>query len=356
MRRIAALLMAGFSLTTVYAQAPNNRQGNAQNNQAGTAQEINRAGTAQQAVPGNRYGAQSQMHNVGVDREAAIGHAVKMAIEGSVLWHCAQNAEAKEAKTNRNAEANNNQAMRDPVGALEQHARDAFRNSDSLFQAVRQDEQANNTQNNRQGSAQTGKHQACEEFYRAARDYSRALQVSCSSTKQAGGQNSSSIGSDVCAENSAKVALINHAVGEAISGVALHQMLKHHGERDNTTKALESHAEQMIASSQKAIDSIDREGANGARSSLEARGSNKLEANANQNRAGQNPGLAGANQARNSEPTTRREAARPIYNDERNHSNIREGEAITVSQLAKLGREVIRSVNRLNQSEDEMKK
>ena len=161
--------------------------------------------------------------------------------------------------------------MRDPAALLEQHARDAFRGSDSLFQAVMQDEQAGNSrgnrdnaQNNRQGSDQMSKHQACEEFYRAARDYSRALQVSCSSTKQAGGQNSASIGSEVCAENTAKVALINHAVGEAVAGVALHQMLKHHGERDKTTQALESHAEQMIASSQKAIDSIDRNGATAA--------------------------------------------------------------------------------------------
>ena len=50
------------------------------------------------------------MHNVGVDREAAIGHALKMAIEGSSLWHCAQNAESKEGKTERKSETANNQA------------------------------------------------------------------------------------------------------------------------------------------------------------------------------------------------------------------------------------------------------
>jgi len=355
MRRLAALLLAGFAASASYAQAPNERGRDQQDQARGNSQATSA----------------HKMHHLGVDREAAIGHALDMAIEGSVLWHCAQKVEAQNTKTDRNARTtgNQNQAMRDPGGVLEQHARDAFRASERLFQAVMQDEKENNPQNGaanasnarEQGADHMGRHQACEEFYRAARDYSRALETSCSNTRQAGAQaaptagrtgdqaSTASISSDVCAENTAKVALINHAVKDAVEGVALHQMLRHHGERDRTSQALESHAEQMIASSRHAIDSIDQEGAknhqssNAGRQSYESR-ANKLES------------LANKNQAREDRGTVRRDAARPTFNDERAHSDLKAGEAITVHQLAKLGREVIRSVNRLNQNQDQMKK
>jgi hypothetical protein len=369
MRRFAALLLAGLAASAAHAQAPNERNREPQDQARGNTQ-----GSSQQ-----------QMHHHGVDREAAIGHALDMAIDGSILWHCAQKAEAKEAKTDRNPQnnGNQNQAMRDPSAILEQHSRDAFRASERLFQAVMQDESGKNSQNgagtaekNReQGADHMARHQACEEFYRAARDYSRALETSCSNTRQAGAQANASGGqagnqgsatsgsSEVCAENRVKVALINHAVKEAVEGVALHQMLRHHGERDRTTQALESHAEQMIASSRHAIDAIDPGSANQGQSNnpvrrlFESRGRRLGAQAANQpGQAGDNPAQANNDQGQKNSGTVRRDAARPNYDDERAHSDLKPGEAITVQHLAKLGREVIRSVNRLNQEQEQTKK
>jgi hypothetical protein len=379
MRRLAALLLAGFAVPVAYAQAPDE--------QATGLQEQTRA---------HASGSHHAKHHIGVDREAAVGHALGMAIEGSTLWHFAQKAESAEANTKRTSA--NARPMRAPGEALEKHARDAFQASDRLFQAVMQDERATRD-NSRKGNgasarrngqereeSDSARYDACEAFFRAARDYSRALETSCSKTRQAGAQSSSSIASDECAENSAKVALINHAVKEAVQGVALQQMLRHHGERDRTTQALESHAQQMLASSRHAIDSVDAESANlgQARNQGQAkqpgesqtpnqneqgvvnrvrRGLDQVQAPGALNRAREQAGIdqeTNPQQANPSQPqgqeTIRRQAARPIYNDERAHSNLKPGEAITVQRLARLGREVIRSVERLNQSMESSKR
>ena len=348
MRRFAALLLTGFSVTAAYAQAPNTQVREPRNE-----------------AQGNRTGEQ-HMTQPGIDREAAIGHALGMAIEGSALWHCAQEAEAKvgkadqrDAKADRGRNQLNQQALRDPGAVLEQHARDAFRSSDTLFMAVKQDERAGEQAANRganaaanandphlKGANSMNKHQACEDFYRAARDYSRALQASCSSQKQA----SSSGNSESCVENAAKVALINHAVKEAVDGVALMMMLRHHGRHDRTTQALESHAQQMLASGRQAIESIgNSEGSAGRDKDQAVRGTN-LQASNNQNQAGKNEARANGSQNQANSQTTRREAARPVYNDKNEQSGAKEGEPVTVNHLAKLGREVIRAVEELNQN------
>lgn len=329
MRRLATLLLASFAISTANAQVPNERTREREEN-----------------ARVSNSGAHAKMHHMGVDREAAIGHALCMAIEGSALWHCAQKAEAVEAKSDRKAV--NEQAMRDPGPILEKHAKDAFRASDQLFQAVMQDETLKDRNIDKEKEADhksslsaehMARHKACEEFFRAARDYSRALETSCSNTRQAGAQVATSTNSDACVENAAKVALINHAVEEAVQGVALHQMLLHHGEHDRTSQALESHAEQMIASSRHAIDWIDGGSAKNMQAKTDLRSPKAAADNTN---APERP------QARNNEGILRREAARPTYNDERAHSNIKAGETITVQQLARLGRELIRAVDRLN--------
>jgi len=421
MRQLTALALAALTTTAAYAQDPvsqlrqGNRNSQDQNRQTATAREDGSGtGSGSQSSREGTAGSH-KMNRAGVDREAAIGHALGMAIEGSSLWHCAQKAQAMQAMADRNS--GNNQAMRDPRTVLEQHARDSFRASERLFQAVMQDERSNQGNTGRNGasgansrnqgqqgqagnSSQQGgdhmaRHQACEEFYRAARDYSRALETACSNTRQAGAQGSSNSGQPGAQASSnagqaggaqassstpsgsggqdvAKIALINHAVKEAVEGVALHQMLRHHGERDRTTQALESHAEQMIASSRHAIDSIDQGSANSGQSRNGSRQLNNAQAsntnaqggnnasligNANNRANNQNNAQARGNeQARNDQGTVRRDAARPTYNDERQHSNLNAGEAITVQQLAKLGREVIRSVDQLNQKQDQMKK
>jgi len=366
MRRLATVLLAGFAVSTVYAQAPN---------QQGRQDRQGQRGQQGQRTQGRHdsSAAQAKTHHMGVDREAAIGHALCMAIDGSALWHCAHQAESKGTKSDQ--KPGNNQAMRDPVAVLEQHARDAFRSSERLFQAVMQDERADQGNKSRQGGQAAGddaqgsdrmaKNEACEDFYRAARDYSRALETSCSKTRQAGAQSSASIGSDFCVENSAKVALINCAVKGAVEGVELQQLLRHHGERGRTTQALESHAEQMLASSRHAIDSITKDAADQGQSQNRAKRQNESQARDDKAQDGKKPSRIANNpadtknnalaqnntQARADQGTLRRDAARPTYNDERAHSNIKPGESITVTQLAKLGREVIRSVERLNQDQ-----
>jgi hypothetical protein len=368
MRRFATVFLVGFAVAAVHAQAPNQQGQQGQQGRQGQQGQLSQG--RHDAAAGH-----AKMHHMGVDREAAICHALGMAIEGSALWHFAHQAESNGAKSDQ--KPGNAQAMRDPIAVLEQHARDAFRNSERLFQAVKQDERANqgnrNPQgnqaagNNAQGSDHMARHEACEEFYRAARDYSRALETSCSETRQAGAQSSASIGSDVCAENTAKVALINCAVKGAVQGVALQQLLRHHGEHDRTTQALESHAQQMLSSSRHAIDSVDKEGAKAGQAQNAAGRQNKDQARDEKAQAGKKPStitnvnnpadtknnaLAQNNrQAQADQGTLRRDAARPTYNDERAHSNLKPGEAITVAQLAKLGREVIRSVERLNQDQ-----
>jgi hypothetical protein len=363
MRRFSTVLLAGFTVSAVYAQAPDDR-----------------ARDHQDQARGRASATQADRHHMGVDREAAIGHALGMAIEGSALWHFAQKAEAQQTKQDH--KPGHEQAMRDPAAVLEQRARDAFRSSERLFKAVMQDEkgtQGSKNQNgdraagnNDEGSEHMAKNQACEEYYRAARDYSRALETSCSKTRQAGAQAPASISSDVCAENTAKVVLINCAVKGAVQGVALQQMLRHHGEHDRTTQALESHAEEMIASSRHAIDSIKKDSPNQGQTQNAARQQTKDQArnDGDKARIGKKPSLIAdvnnpadtkndalardSRQARIDQGTFRRDAARPTYNDERDHSNLKPGEAITVSQLANLGREVIRSVERLNQDQGRM--
>src|SRR5262245_48323645 len=108
MRRTAALFLAGLAVSTIQAQTPNERLRGQQNQ-----------------PQGSHSGSHAQMHHLGVDREAAIGHALCMSIEGSSLWHCAQKVEAKEAKPGSQSN-NQNQAMRNPEAILEQHAREAF--------------------------------------------------------------------------------------------------------------------------------------------------------------------------------------------------------------------------------------
>jgi len=359
MRRLVTLLLAGFAVSVAYAQAPAQRD---------------RERPVQSG--GNISTTHGKMHHMGLDREAAIGHALGMAIDASAAWHFAQQAEAKETKSDH--KPGNNQALRDPGAVLEQHARDAFRGSERLFKAVMQDEkgdQNNKNQNNDkvaaadgQGSNHMARQQACEEFYKAARDYSRALETSCSKTRQAGAQSPTSIASDVCAENTAKVALINCAVKGAVEGVALQQMLRHHGQRDRTTQALESHAEQMLASSRHAIDSIEQGSAHQDQAQNDSRQRGNPPAGKDNAQAGKKPSLIGNpnnpadtknnalarnNQQVRNDQTIRRDAARPTYNDERDHSNLKPGEAITVQQLAKLGRKVIQSVERLNQDQSQ---
>jgi hypothetical protein len=226
----------------------------------------------------------------GVDREAAISHALCMAIEGSGLWFAAKEAEASPragAAANRPGEAP------DTVGALGQHARDAFQASSQLFQAVRQDKNAGNQPNaNRddananaridaQAGNQSDRDRACQAFYQASWEYSRLLESLCDQTvagarpeegrvqpaqprqpaeaanlRAEGAIRQPAGGMPLSSQDMARVALINHAVKEGVEGVNLRTMIRHHGAQDEASQALLSHADQMLASSRRAIQSI----------------------------------------------------------------------------------------------------
>lgn len=308
----------------------------------------------------------------GLDRQAAIGHALTMSIDGSNLWFLAQQGRgggmggagigrgaagagidrragaagadrgaAGAAATDRGAGAAGTDRAAgadriaggagadagrgagpaaggagnpgDAAGALQQHARDAFQGSRRLFQAVREDNRGG------AGDAVGG---GVGEFQRAAVEYSRFLESLCNQQGAgirpddgrgaAAGRGTGAgpdeapagaIGADrteatgraiTRAETSARptgdralraednaqggggaamiatgadatrIALINHAVKEAVEGVALRQMIQQHGANDQTSQALLSHADQMVASARQTIDSLDRMGGAGA--------------------------------------------------------------------------------------------
>lgn len=281
MRHLIVVLTAALAIATPLSRAQAQAQPETQ--------ERGRAGTAPRQ--------QSRDAEKHVDREVAVAHALCMSIEGSGLWACAQKAGASKApRTGADAAQPGPDGANQPAGILEQHAREAFEASNKLFAAA-QKEKATASRGEGQHHNEA-KAQACEEFNRAAREYSRALESLCN----AKGKESAHPGAMLSEQDSAKVAVINHAVKEAVEGVGIKQMLRSHNDRDATAHALMTHAEQMLASSRQAMQAID--------------------------------GAADA-----------RDAAKPATDAGR-----AEGAPPSPATLARLGREVIESVQRIDAS------
>jgi hypothetical protein len=178
---------------------------------------------------------------VGVDREAAICHALCMAIEGSELSCCALQC-SKTSAGRGNGGGGTASAM-----ALEQHARDAFQASMHLFDSV----QADKTDNPNPRSAN------CEEFYQAAKRYGQALERCC---RNAGTDEAPRAAANPAVGKSsmdpAQMTLLNHAVKEAVEAVGLRKLIRHHHDRSEIASALDDHAKQMLESSAEALHSV----------------------------------------------------------------------------------------------------
>jgi hypothetical protein len=180
--------------------------------------------------------------NIGIDRAAAIGHALCMAIEGSELWSWAERAGSQPAQRTTTEKST------DIASALQEHSRAAFQGSNTLFDAVKSDKSA----------ARTADSQACEEFYQAARRYSQALEACCTqSTARAGATASKGRAQASSMTDKPRMILLNHAVKEAVGGVALREMIKHHNARSDVATALTSHAAEMLRSSDQALRVAD---------------------------------------------------------------------------------------------------
>jgi hypothetical protein len=184
---------------------------------------------------GERTTTQTAQENAGIDRGAAVGHALCMAIEGSELALCAQSSRAQRNEPNQDKSKSTEPG--DVSGALQQHSRSAFQASTRLFDAVKTDEN-NATADN---STSASKSKACEEFYTSARNYAKALEA------QSDGQ---STGLDP-----AKTTLLNHAVKEAVGAVGLRKLIQHHNDHSSAAMALMSHADEMFKSSREALKS-----------------------------------------------------------------------------------------------------
>lgn len=196
---------------------------------------------AQEGQPGRatdqRPGTPSATQAAGLDRAAAIGHALCMSIEGSELWACA------EASGQTRSEPRTDQASdpgsKDYGMPLKKHAMESFASSKRLFDAVTRDD-----------SAASEKSKACEEFYQAARRYGEALEACC---KEGGSTPERQADKSMSA---ARMTLINHAVKEAVGAAALRSMIQHHGDQSAVGSALLSHATEMRASSRAALESV----------------------------------------------------------------------------------------------------
>jgi hypothetical protein len=178
---------------------------------------------------------------IGIDREAAICHALCIAIEGSELSCRAQQC-SKASGERGNAKSGTASAM-----ALEQHARDAFQASMHLLDSVQTDKSAN-------AGAASGN---CEAFYQAAKRYSQALETCC---RNASADDPTGTGANRAAAtvklDPAQMTLLNHAVKEAVEGIGLRKMIRHHHDRSETASALEEHAKHMLESSDEALRSV----------------------------------------------------------------------------------------------------
>jgi hypothetical protein len=290
MRHLIAVLTTALAVATPLSRAQTQTE----------TQERGRTGTAPRQQQKEK---DAEKH---IDREVAIAHALCMSIEGSGLWACAQHAGAAKApRTEADPARPGPGGVNQPAGILELHARQAFEASNKLFATA---EKEKGTAANGAGRQDNAKSQACEEFCRAAREYSQALEGLCHQKGKEAAQAENErpregrapAGAMLSEQDAAKVAVINHAVKEAVEGVGLKQMLRHHNDRDATAHSLMTHAEQMLASSRQAIQAIEGAG--------EARG-----------------------------------AVKPAAEEGRTAK-----EPASAASLARLGREVIESVQRLD--------
>lgn len=207
---------------------------------------------------------------VEIDREAAVGHALFMAIEGSDLWLSARQSER--AITPRSEKSTRwREHFSRVCNALKSHARASFDASTRLFATIRASDDESASEGNR-GDLRT---QAREQFYRSARDYGQTLAKLCEQPgAKLSADESPGSGETVAAEHTgdragpprmprergvdyARATLINHAVKEAVGAIAIRGMVRHHGDKSTPALALMKHADEMLASSEKAMASAE---------------------------------------------------------------------------------------------------
>ncbi len=199
------------------------------------AQEVRAAGRVDQSSASG-----TKSDSIGIDREAAVCHALCMAIEGSELSCCAQQC-SKPGGERGTAGGGTALAM-----AIEQHARDAFQASMHLFDSLQTDQAATASP----ASAN------CEAFYQAAKRYSQALESCCRNTGDNPPSGRANLAPAKASQDPAQMTLLNHAVKEAVQGVALRKMIRHHQDRSETASTLDEHAKHMIESSDEALRSV----------------------------------------------------------------------------------------------------
>jgi hypothetical protein len=151
----------------------------------------------------------------------------------------------------------------DHASLLKQHAQSAFQASEKLFKAAEAE------QGREIAAGDQAKHEACEQFNRAALAYSQALMAMSNyqpsdqdrtdaartpATRREPAATGRATTSGTASEHDgASIALINHAVSEVVEGVCLQQMLKEHPAQDQAGQALLAHAKQMVSEGQQGI-------------------------------------------------------------------------------------------------------
>lgn len=320
----------------------------------------------------------------GLDRDAAISHALGMAIDGSGLWMAAQGEAAPRTAVGAREAADTGAGVRaagenaagldqprvggraagrslpglDAGQALQQHALNAFQASHQLFQAVKADRDG--------AEAERG---GAGDYFQSAWEYSRALEGLCMQPGAAGGtrgelrqpgngafagQEARAIaaveradagamtGRALAAADMTRVGLINHAVKETVEGVNLRRMLRHHAAHDAASQALLSHADQMVASGRQtimALNAMDAPGAEAGRGAAAPRPNNS------------------STDATGGTTTRSLTEVRPAENDRSDAlgaAAARDDQTaprVPVDQLARLGRQVIDSIQALDGGE-----
>jgi len=252
--RIAALAGLGafaLALPIIAQDAGTQRTGGGQNTSSGgqTRTESRDA----QGQPGGQHGATAGHHH---DQVMLISHGLAMAIEGSTLQALSMQSGGN-AQAGGNAAGNQGQAGRSSGQQLQQHARSAFEASDRLLRQAGQggNDRAGDRQQ-AQGNDNQGNRSPVMRFQAAANEYAsvlRRLGDRNEGGNNAGGNNANA-NAGASGADMRTVAVLNHAVKEALDAHKMRHMTRMMGNTDNQAmQMLQQHAQEMDRESRQAI-------------------------------------------------------------------------------------------------------
>ncbi|CAN5834400.1 hypothetical protein BH23PLA1_BH23PLA1_17870 [soil metagenome] len=292
---MAGLIALGLSgLARAQTDTPTPRQTEVQDpsrpEAAGTVRP-GQPGGIQQDRPDQQAG-QAGMRSAGQADQVLIGHALGMAIDGSMLHLAAKHGSAAQqgqAEPREGQDQARQGQEHDPIQMLRQHAQEAYEGSNELFEKAfnnlggdragagvggqdrDRDAAGAGAQDRERGAAgvagqdrQRGGQQSMR-LYRTANQYRRTLwnltgDATGRDTQGQGGDNQRASGLDLEKNDLAKLTVINHSVKEAIDAFKLRQIAQNNVGADQGSQALMDHAREMFQHSRQALEQCARGG------------------------------------------------------------------------------------------------